>query len=179
MICRSNFSQGPYSNIIHTLDLSNFHILRICPMPPFWPRAMLKGPKRSFVVVVVVVRVGGESWAKLVPNRTKNVQGNKKFHKGFFVTLWYWMALNGLVWPFIALYGLARPIFFIWRHMVLYRLFIVFYGKISISLDLYRLFSQSWIQIHLVLLYIEKYFSSIILQHCNSVTFQMTDEAEN
>ena len=34
----------------------------------FWPRAMLKGPKRSFVVVfvLVVVVLGGKSWAKNV-----------------------------------------------------------------------------------------------------------------
>ena len=44
----------------------------------FWPWAMLKGPKRSFVVVVfvLVVLVGrGESWAKNVPN----ANGTKMF----------------------------------------------------------------------------------------------------
>ena len=49
---------------------------------PFWPWAMLKGPKRSFVVFVVLVVVfvvlvvlllgGVESWAKNVPNGAKN-----------------------------------------------------------------------------------------------------------
>ena len=41
---------------------------------------MLKGPKRSFVVVVVLVVVvlGVESSSKNVPNGTKIVQGNKK-----------------------------------------------------------------------------------------------------
>ena len=42
-----------------------------------WPRAMLKGPKRSFVVVLIVVFVlvgSGESWAKNVPNGTKKIQ---------------------------------------------------------------------------------------------------------
>ena len=36
---------------------------------------MLKGPKRSFVVVVLLLVVVGsvESWAKNVPNGTRNV----------------------------------------------------------------------------------------------------------
>ena len=41
----------------------------------FGPRATLKGPKKGFVVVVVVV--GVESSSKNAPNRTKNVPGNK------------------------------------------------------------------------------------------------------
>ena len=45
----------------------------------FLPRAMLKGPKRSFVVLVLVVVVlGVESSSKNVPNGTKIVQENKK-----------------------------------------------------------------------------------------------------
>ena len=43
----------------------------------FLPRAMIKGPKSSFVVVVVIVLhlVGSvESWAKNVLNGTKNVR---------------------------------------------------------------------------------------------------------
>ena len=46
---------------------------------------MLKGPKRSFVVVSVVVLLGGvESWAKkfrekIVPKRTKNVREQNMF----------------------------------------------------------------------------------------------------
>ena len=37
----------------------------------YWPRAMLKGPKRRFVVVVVLGVV--ETWVKNVPNGPKNV----------------------------------------------------------------------------------------------------------
>ena len=46
---------------------------------------MLKGPKRSFVVVVVLlvlVVLGVESSSKNVPNGTKIVQGNKKCAQG-------------------------------------------------------------------------------------------------
>ena len=39
--------------------------------------ALLKGPKRSFVVFLVVI-VGVESCSKNVLNRTKIVHGNKK-----------------------------------------------------------------------------------------------------
>ena len=41
----------------------------------FLPRATLKGPKRSFVVLVVD---GVETSFKNVPKRTKTVQENKK-----------------------------------------------------------------------------------------------------
>ena len=45
----------------------------------FWPRAMLKGPKRSFVVLVVlVVDLGVESSSK---NVTKNVSKHKTWQK--------------------------------------------------------------------------------------------------
>ena len=40
----------------------------------FWPRAMLKGLKGSFVVGVIVLVLGVvETWAKNVPYRTQNV----------------------------------------------------------------------------------------------------------
>ena len=79
---------------------------------------MLKGPKRSFVVVLVLVLdLGVESSSKNVPNRTKNVQGNKKcareqkMCKGTKnVLLWHIMVLNCrvcLVWPCLALCGLV------------------------------------------------------------------------
>ena len=87
------------------------------------------GPKRSFVVVPVVVGIGGESWAKNVPNRTKNVHGNKKclweqkMCKGtkMFIKAsvahygieWPCMALFGLVWLYVA-YGLT------WSYMAFY-----------------------------------------------------------
>ena len=40
---------------------------------------MLKGPKRSFVVLVLDAVLGVESKAKNVRNGTKIVQGNKKY----------------------------------------------------------------------------------------------------
>ena len=43
----------------------------------FLPRALLKGPKRRFVVIVVLV-VGVESSSKNFQNGTKIVLGNKK-----------------------------------------------------------------------------------------------------
>ena len=39
----------------------------------FWPRDLLKGPKSGLVVVFLVV-VGVETWAKNVHNVTKNVR---------------------------------------------------------------------------------------------------------
>ena len=42
----------------------------------FWPRAKPKVPKRSFIVVVLVV--GVETWAKNVTNVTKNVSKHKR-----------------------------------------------------------------------------------------------------
>ena len=45
----------------------------------FWQRAPLKGPKRSFVVLVILV-VGMETWAKNVTKRTKNVCKWKLLH---------------------------------------------------------------------------------------------------
>ena len=50
----------------------------------FWPRAALKGPKRSFVVVLVVlVVVLGvvETWVKNVTKVTKNVCKQKMLQK--------------------------------------------------------------------------------------------------
>ena len=74
---------------------------------------MLKGPKRSFVVLVVllvvVVVVGVESSSKNVPNRTKIVKGSKKSpyvaHHGtelLFLSC-------GLIWPYVTLYGRMWP----------------------------------------------------------------------
>ena len=56
---------------------------------------------------------------------------------------WPCMALCGLVWLYVALYVLF---YLILRPMVLHDLiwpFMVFYGKISILLDLYCPFSRS------------------------------------
>ena len=38
----------------------------------FWPRALLKGLKRSFVVVLFLFLVGLETWTRYVPNEQKN-----------------------------------------------------------------------------------------------------------
>ena len=43
----------------------------------FWPRATLKGPKRSFVVLLVIV--GVEKWLKDDTNETKNVNEQNLF----------------------------------------------------------------------------------------------------
>ena len=49
----------------------------------FWPRALLKGPKRSFVVVVVlliiIVVVGVETWVRNSTNGSKNVREQNLF----------------------------------------------------------------------------------------------------
>ena len=63
-------------------DLEIYIVLFLVDLS-FWPRATLKGPKRSFdVVVLILVLVGvGETWTKNIPYRTKNVRN--------------WNALNG------------------------------------------------------------------------------------
>ena len=99
----------------------------------FLPRAMIKGPKSSFVVVIVLHLVGSvESWAKNVLNGTKNVrkqicsksknkcyERNKKCSqwKSWFQNdlirlstisndlLWYWPYCNGL-------YGISSYCFY-------------------------------------------------------------------
>ena len=83
---------------------------------------------------------------------TKKVHGNKKCaseQKNFIKAS---LVHYGLVWLYVALYGLVRPctalftlygVICIWSYMVLHGLFMVLYGKISKSLDLYRLFSRS------------------------------------
>ena len=66
----------------------------------FLPRATLKGPKRSFVVLVVL---GVELGSKNLPNRAKLSKGTKN------LLLWHIMVLNCrvcLVWPYVALHGL-------------------------------------------------------------------------
>ena len=122
----------------------------------FWPRAMLKGPKRSFVVLVLVV--GVESSSKNVQNGTKIVQGNQKcafvVHCGNcrVCLVWPYVALYGLICPCMALYGLVCPCValcglecpcmsmydiirlsmtlcdLVWSCMALYSLFMVSYG---------------------------------------------------
>ena len=92
---------------------------------------MLKGPKRSFVVVLVG---SGKSWAKNIPNGTKNVCNENCFK----------LYRNSLVQSdkIIALYihdhGLER-------HIVVLHCFVCSF------MVLYGLFSRSYIQIHLVL----------------------------
>ena len=100
----------------------------------FWPRATLKGPKRSFVVVVVLLLLplDVETWVKDVPNRAKIRKGNKKCT---YVNI---MVLNCRVchvWPYVALYALMWPCMaffvFVWPFYGLKWHFMVFYGRIS------------------------------------------------
>ena len=87
----------------------------------FWPRALLKGPKRSFVVLLVVaLLLGVESGSKNVTNGTKSVSEQILFQNCSLVgpRATYF----GLVWTLMVLYDL------IWHFMVLYCLFI---NKIS------------------------------------------------
>ena len=85
----------------------------------FWLRATLKGPKKSFVVVL-----GVETWVRNVSNRTKIVQGNKKCASvAYYGTEFPCLpCINGLMWPCMALYG------FMWPWIALYGLVVVFYG---------------------------------------------------
>ena len=103
----------------------------------FWPRALLKGPKRNFVVVV-----GVETWAKSFTNQTKNVRTENCFKlnrksrvKVTKSSLYIFTALLvglsdlfcGLVLPFTILHRL------VWSCMVLYGILwycMAFYGRV-------------------------------------------------
>ena len=91
----------------------------------FWPRATLKGPKRSFIVVilVLVVLVGVESSIKIQKlcmgtkkcsckskwrSYSSNCNGSKVLSSYYGIE---WpclpcMSLCGLEWPYVASYGL-------------------------------------------------------------------------
>ena len=72
----------------------------------FWLRATLKGPKRSFVVVVILVLLGVETWAKSFPNGAKMFSsGTKNAHE-----CRTYMELYGLVWPCVAFSGLCSKV---------------------------------------------------------------------
>ena len=64
------------------------------------------------------------AWVKNVPNRTKNVKGNKKCasvaHYGTELPCLPCMALCGLVWPYVTLYGLDLAFHghdYVWPHL--------------------------------------------------------------
>ena len=80
----------------------------------FWPRAMLKGPKRSFVVVVVLILVvlGVKSWAKSFPREQNLSCKSNEAHKvpiameAKCYLLWHITVINYSVclgWPHVAL----------------------------------------------------------------------------
>ena len=68
----------------------------------FWPRAILKGPKRSFVVVVVLV-VGGESF--LNEHKMFAMEQKMFLEQNYGIEL-PCVALYGFVLPFVALYDI-------------------------------------------------------------------------
>ena len=82
----------------------------------FLPRATLKGPKRSFVVVVVLVVLGVETWVK---NGTKNVREIVSCFKWqnhcFMFFLSHFTAICGLLRLSMVLYGLAMAISWSYR----------------------------------------------------------------
>ena len=114
-----------YASVIienyRTKEIVNYGKLGLVRLPCFWPRAMLKGHKRSFVVVVL----GVKSWAKNVPKRTKNVLVSQNEVRKVPTAmaakcylLWHIMVLNCrvyLVWPYLTLNEWP----FIWPRMVL------------------------------------------------------------
>ena len=83
----------------------------------FWPRAPLKGPKRSFVVVVVLGVV--ETWVKMeqknVTKGTINVRKRQSCLKGqkhyFMLFLLHFIAMCGLLRLCMVLYGLCMVIY--------------------------------------------------------------------
>ena len=108
---------------------------------------MLKDSKRSFVVVLVVVGVWWKHDQKMFHNERKMFA--LKISPTFKES-------DETIGSYAALYDVARPrgtyCGLVWYFMVLYGLFVVFFGKILISLDLNNLFSRKYIQIHLIVL---------------------------
>ena len=82
------------------------------------------------------------------------------FLVAFHGYVWPFANQYDLVWPFMDLYSILWLLLwscmafyaFLWSCMAVLWSFMAFYGKFSISLDLYLFFSRSQIQIHLVLL---------------------------
>ena len=85
----------------------------------FWPRARLKGLKRSCVVVVVRVarRLAGNHEQNKFQIEKTMCKGTKKVHRGFYGIVWPCMALCGLVWPSTAIFTLYGVI---WSFMFIY-----------------------------------------------------------
>ena len=128
-----------FSTLLHISPhyfLEHFEILS-----RFLTASYAQGPNRSFVLVLVVVvtlKVGGESWAKMFQIEKKMFKGAKNLHgmghgnkKGFCGTLWYWMALyqlHGFMWPYTAFLPYMASYGLTWSCMALYGLlyFIVF-----------------------------------------------------
>ena len=114
----------------------------------FWPRAMLKGPKRGFVVVDLDL-IGVESKEKcsyiveqkMLLMEEKNFANENLVQSDIIIAWWiscrisrpcgpllrHSMVFCGLLWPLMAV---------VWCFMALY-------SKISIWRDMYRLFSRS------------------------------------
>ena len=93
------------NNVFSRSHRSKF-IQEFITLSVFLPQAMLKGPIRSFVVVDLVV--GVESSSKNVPNRTTNVQGNKKcareqkMYRQNMALHGLFMVSYGIFWSFLA-----------------------------------------------------------------------------
>ena len=107
----------------------------VCLLVTFWPRATLKGPKRSFVVVVLLL--GLETWVKNgtknVMKGTKNVRERVSHFLSFFCRISRpCMAFSDLVWSCMA---------FLWSCMALYGRFIIVYGLLWQNIDLIGLVS--------------------------------------
>ena len=130
----------------------------------FWPRATLKGPKRSFVDVVLLGVETVETWVKNVPNGTKRVQGTKNMHREqkmflwvkvkfikkqwwqsiiFWGTAWYWIAVCSLIWHCVVLYSFRWPYMItcdlLWSYVALCGIVLC-----NIALWLYIAFSHSY-----------------------------------
>ena len=76
-------------------------LLNVCNVLAFWPRAMLKGPKRSFIAVVVVFVLGVES-------SSRNVRGNNKCWWEQNKTKWIWIYDRQKI-RYFAIKGHTRP----------------------------------------------------------------------
>ena len=126
----------------------------------FWQRALLKGLIEALLLLLGIKLKKCYKWnkkssrTKFVPNRTKKVKkGTKNVHIENCFRLnrnsWLQNSLIGPSWPRATFCSIVFPLMvlhdLVWYFMVLYGLFMVLYGKISIWLDLNGLFSRTYV----------------------------------
>ena len=103
---------------------------------PYWTRALPKGPKRSFVVAVVVICGWRGNMIKKISEYKKNVQRNKKYFIGIENVPKYFRQTvlhKCHLWAKVLLsahYGTELPCIYLYGFLCLVRSFVIFYGLV-------------------------------------------------